>query len=110
MAQTAQKGCFCVRNGLVTPSEESFAKQTQVMLFEGRSAYDVMAEAYPVSMKLEALLKRYSWKKVPQNYSRISYGPDIDGRRMSQNHDVITTSAVWLSATILVQSVLKIRV
>jgi hypothetical protein len=90
-AQTAQKGCFCVRNGLVTPSEEGFAKQTQVMHFEGWPADDVTAEAYPVSIKLEALLGRYSWKKVLQNYSRISY--DRDGRRMSRNHDVISRSA-----------------
>ena len=43
---------FCVRNGSVTPREESFAKQTQVMLFGGWSADDVTAQAYPVSIKL----------------------------------------------------------
>jgi hypothetical protein len=78
-----------VRNGSVTPREEGFAKQMQVMLFGGWSADDVTAEAYPVSIKLEALLRRYSWKKVLQNYSRLA----LDGQRMSQNHDVISRSA-----------------
>ena len=67
--RTAQKGCFCVRNGSVTPREEGFAKQTQVMLFGGWTVDDMTAEAYPVSIKLESLLRRYSWKKVPQIYS-----------------------------------------
>jgi hypothetical protein len=31
-AAHAQKGCFCVSNGPVTPKKEGFAKQTQVML------------------------------------------------------------------------------
>ena len=38
---TAQKGCFCVRNGSVTPREEGFTKQTQVMLLGGWCAEDV---------------------------------------------------------------------
>jgi hypothetical protein len=37
----AQKGCFCASNGLVTPREEGFAKQTQVMLLEGWCGEDV---------------------------------------------------------------------
>jgi hypothetical protein len=37
-------------------------------------ADDMTAVEYPVFIKLEALLRRYSWKKVLQNYSRISYG------------------------------------
>ena len=41
--RTAQEGCFCVRNGAVTPREESFAKQTQVMLIGGWSVDDVAA-------------------------------------------------------------------
>ena len=61
-----------MRNGSVTPREEGFAKQTQVMLFEKWSANVVTAEAYLVSIKLEALLERYSWKTVLQNYSRIA--------------------------------------
>jgi hypothetical protein len=75
-----------VRNGSVTPREEGFVKQTQVILFGGWCADDVTAEAYLVSIELEALLRRYSWEKVPQIYSRISY--DLEGRRMSRNHDV----------------------
>jgi hypothetical protein len=63
---------FRVRNGSVTPREEGFAKQTQVMLFGKWSANVVTAEAYLVSIKLEALLERYSWKTVLQNYSRIA--------------------------------------
>ena len=62
-----------MRNVSATPREEGFAKQTQVMLLGGWSADDVTAEAYPVSIKLESLLRRYSWKKVPQIYTRISY-------------------------------------
>ena len=78
---TAQKGRFCVREGSVTPKEEGFAQQTQIMLPRGLSGDDVTAKAYPVSIKLESLLKRYSWKKVPQKYSRISYGRDARRRR-----------------------------
>jgi hypothetical protein len=48
-------------------AEEGFAKQTQVMLFGEWSADTVTAEAYPLSIKLEALLRRYSWKKVLRN-------------------------------------------
>ena len=62
---------FCGRNGSAMPNEEGFAKQTQVMLLGGLSADAVTAEAYPISIKLESLLRRYSWKKVPQIYSRI---------------------------------------
>ena len=80
-----------MRNGSVTPREEGFAKQTQDMLLGEWSADAVTAEAYPVSIKLEALLRRYSWKKVLQNYSRISYG--LHGRRMSPNHVAISGSA-----------------
>jgi hypothetical protein len=39
--RTAQKGCFCVRNGSVTLGEESFAKQTQVMLLGRWFAQDM---------------------------------------------------------------------
>ena len=49
--RTAQNGCFCVRNGSVTPREEGLAKQTQVKLLGGWSADDVTAEANPVSIK-----------------------------------------------------------
>jgi hypothetical protein len=80
-----------VRNGSVTPTKEELAKQTQVMLLGRWSANDMTAVAYPVSIKLEALLRRYSWKKVLQIYSRISYG--LDGRSRSPNHDAISWSA-----------------
>jgi hypothetical protein len=62
-----------VRNGPVTPRKEGFAKKTQVMPLGGWSDVDVTALAYPVSIKLKVLLRRYSWKRVPQIYSRISY-------------------------------------
>jgi hypothetical protein len=52
---------------------EGFAKKTQVMLLGGWSAVDATAEAYPVSIKLESLLRLYPRKEVPQIYSRISY-------------------------------------
>jgi hypothetical protein len=51
-SERLKKDVFSVRNGSVTPREESFAKQTQVMLFGGWSADDVTAQAYPVSIKL----------------------------------------------------------
>jgi hypothetical protein len=38
---TAQKGCFCVRNGSIKPTEEGFTKQTQVMLLGKWCAEDV---------------------------------------------------------------------
>ena len=60
-------------DGSVTPRKDDSAKQTQVMLLGGWSADDVTAEAYLVSIKLESLLRRYSWKKAPQIYCRISY-------------------------------------
>jgi hypothetical protein len=87
-AQNGSKRLFLCEKRL---KEEGFAKQTQVMLLEGWSADDVTAEAYPVSIKLETLLRRYSWEKVLQNYSRISYG--MDGRSMSPNHEAINGSA-----------------
>jgi hypothetical protein len=40
--------------------EEGFAKQTHVRLFREWSLDAVTAEAYPVSIKLEVLLMRYS--------------------------------------------------
>jgi hypothetical protein len=67
MCRGPSKKLFCVRNGSVTPTEEGFAKQTQVMLFGEWSADAMTAEAYLVSIKLEALLRCYSWKKVLQN-------------------------------------------
>jgi hypothetical protein len=72
--RTAQNDRFCMRDGSVTPKEEGFAKQTQVMILGGLFVDDVTAEAYLVSIQLESSLTRYSWKKVPQKYSRISYG------------------------------------
>jgi hypothetical protein len=51
---------FGMRNGPVTPKEEGFAKQTQVVLLGGLSANDATVEAYLVSIKLESLLTCYS--------------------------------------------------
>jgi hypothetical protein len=62
-----------VRNDAITRREGKFAKQTQVMLLGGWFADNMMAVEYQVSIKLEALLRHCSWKKVPQIYSRISY-------------------------------------
>ena len=56
-----------MRNGSVTPRKEGFTKKTKVMLLEGCSAVDVKAEAYPVSIKLESLLRRYFRKKGASN-------------------------------------------
>ena len=64
-----------MRNGSVSPREEGFAKQTQLLLLGKWSADDVSSRLIEIGAKLEALLRRYSWKKVPQVYSLISYGP-----------------------------------
>jgi hypothetical protein len=93
------KGCFCVRNGSVTPTKEKFVKQMQITLLGGWFADDTTAVAYPLSIKLEAFLRRYSWKKVLQICSRISYG--LDGRRRSPNHDIrdmISCARSWSAA------------
>jgi hypothetical protein len=97
------KRLFYVRNGSITPKEEEFAKQTQVMLLGGWSTDDMTAVAYPVSIKLEALLRRHSWKTVLQIYNRISYG--LDGPSRSPNHAVISRSAACTSCIMYVVSV-----
>ena len=38
--RTAHKGCFCVRNGSVTPRKAGFAMQTQVILLDRWSVED----------------------------------------------------------------------
>ena len=78
--ETAQKDCFCVRNNSVTPREESCAKQTQVMLLGGWSTDDVASRVIEIGVRLEALLRRYSWKKMPRIYSLIPYRPDARWR------------------------------
>ena len=97
-SERLKKGCFFVRNGSVTPREEGFAKQTQVMLLGGWFADDVTAEAYPVSIKLESLhvLRRYSWKKVLEFIVEFPYGPD--GRSTSRNHDMYNKVRAWRPA------------
>jgi hypothetical protein len=50
-AQSGSKGCFCVRNGSVTPREEGFAKQSLGMLLGEWFSDGVTAEANPVSIK-----------------------------------------------------------
>ena len=62
--RTAQKGCFCVRNGSVTPREEGFTKQTQVMLLGGWCAEACRGQDPEIGVKLEPWLRRYSEKKV----------------------------------------------
>ena len=49
-SERLRKAVYCVRNGSVTPRQEGFAKQTQVMLLRGWSVDDVTAEAYLVSI------------------------------------------------------------
>ena len=79
-SERLKKGCSYVRNGLVTRREQEFAKQTQVVLIGGWSTDDNTSRLWPVWIKLEPLLRRYSWKKVPQKYGRIPYGPDARSR------------------------------
>jgi hypothetical protein len=52
-----------VSNGLVTPREEGFAKQTQVVLLGGWLYDDVAARLIEIGVKLEPWLMRYSWGK-----------------------------------------------
>jgi hypothetical protein len=58
----AQKGCFCVSNGSVTPREEGFTKQTQVMRLGGWLYDDVASRLIEIGVKLEPWLRRDSWK------------------------------------------------
>jgi hypothetical protein len=60
---------FCVRNGAVPPKKEGLLKQTQVILLGELYSDDVAAWAYPLLVKLEPLLSRLSWTKVPQKYT-----------------------------------------
>ena len=46
----------------------------------GWSADDVALRLLEIGVILEALLRRYSWKKMPQIYNLISYGPDARWR------------------------------
>jgi hypothetical protein len=62
-----------VRNGSVSPREEGFTKQTQVMLLGGWCAEDVGYPDVEIGVKLAPWLKRYSGKKMPQIYIEISY-------------------------------------
>jgi hypothetical protein len=57
-----------MRNGSVTPREEGFAKQTQVMLLGGGYAEDVSQEPGSGRRSQEPWFRRYSWKKGPQIY------------------------------------------
>ena len=66
--------------GPITPKEESCAKQTQIMLLGGWSIDDVAPPLIEIGLVLEALLRRYSWKKMPQIYSLISHGLDARWR------------------------------
>jgi hypothetical protein len=63
------------------PREGGFAKQTQIMLLGRWSTDDITSRLGSVSIKLEPLLRRYSWKKLPQKYGRIPYGLDARSRR-----------------------------
>jgi hypothetical protein len=81
-----------MRNGLVTPKTEGFAKQTQVMLLGGLCAEDMTAGSPPVSIKLEPLLSRFVWGKMSRKYSRIPYNLDVGSR--SRNHAVNSQSTV----------------
>ena len=55
-----------MRNGSATPRKEGFAKQTLITPLEGWSVNDVASRPIEIGVKLEALLRRYPWKKVPQ--------------------------------------------
>ena len=62
-----------MRNGSVTPREEGFAKQTQVMLLGGWSADDVTAEACPVSIN-GAVARPFLAKKMVHYGKRLLEG------------------------------------
>jgi hypothetical protein len=69
-----------VRHGSATPRDEGCAKQTQVMLLGGWFVDDVALRLIEIAVRLAALLRRYSWKKMPLIYSLISHGPDARWR------------------------------
>ena len=52
-----------MRNGSVTPGEESLAKQTQVMLLRRWLAEDVAQSDFDMEVKLEPWPRRYSGEK-----------------------------------------------
>ena len=52
-----------MRNGSVTPGEESLAKQTQVMLLRRWLAEDVAQSDFDMQVKLEPWPRRYSGEK-----------------------------------------------
>ena len=86
------RGLFLCENWLNNAGRRRFCEKTQVMAYAAPGFFfdGVTAEAYPILIKLEGLLRRYPWKKVDQNYCLISHG--LDGRRMSRSHDVISMS------------------
>jgi hypothetical protein len=51
---------FCVSNGSVTPREEGFVKQTQVMLLGGWLSNDAASRLIEIDVKMEPWLRRYS--------------------------------------------------
>jgi hypothetical protein len=73
---------FCVSNGSVTPKEEGFAKQTQVMLL-GRWLSDAAASRLiEIDVKMEPWLKRYSWEKIKwySPYKKVWKSLDTPGK------------------------------
>ena len=49
-----------MRNGSVTPREEGFVKQTQVMLLGGWLSNDAASRLIEIDVKMEPWLRRYS--------------------------------------------------
>ena len=70
----SRKAVFCVRNGSVTPREEGFTKQTQVMLLGGWCAEACRGQDPEIGVKLDPWLRRYSIKKV---HYEVSVGAQI---------------------------------
>ena len=56
-------------NGSVTPREESFGKQTQVVLLGGWLSDVVASCLIEIDVKLEPWLRRYSWKTIRKVFS-----------------------------------------
>jgi hypothetical protein len=67
-----------VRDGSVTPREEGFAKQTQVMLLGGWYAKDVIQEPGAGRGSQEpCVAQALLVKKVPQIYIAFSYSASL---------------------------------
>ena len=63
--RTAQKGCFLLEEWLSNAQARGSCEATAGHMLLGE---DVAFPEFEIDVKLKPLLRRYSWKKVPQIY------------------------------------------